>query len=270
MAIFFNVMDTSLPLTIETIGIEWDQETVKRSGGYPYYHWLQTSQGSGTVIIEGKEITLKPGMGILIFPFIKHRYYQTSVEPWRTNFITLGGTIALTIPTILNAENYCLASNSQGFSFSDWNTQLYEQLVKAKPISPMDYSIEVYRFLAKLREHQHHEQGVTDERYLKFIHPVIQWIDAHYMLDCTIQDMAQQVFISPQYLSRLFQRFMNLSPYDYLTAIRIKKAKERLLTLPDEKIKDVASQVGFNDTSHFIATFKKYTAYTPSAFRKLY
>lgn len=270
MGIFFNVMDTSLPLTIETVGIDWEQETVKRSAGYPYYHWLQTIQGSGVVVIEGKKINLKSGMGILIFPFIKHHYYQTSNEPWRTNFITLGGTIALTIPTILNAENYCLASNSPSFSFSDWNARVYEQIVESQPFSPLDYSIEVYRFLAKLKEHQHHEQAVTDERYLKFIQPVLQWIDEHYMLDCSIQDMAQLVFISPQYLSRLFQRYIKLSPYDYLTAIRIKKAKERLLTLPDEKIKDVASQVGFNDTSHFINTFKKSTSYTPVAFRKLY
>ncbi|WP_314061096.1 AraC family transcriptional regulator [uncultured Vagococcus sp.] len=270
MAILFNIMDTALPLAIETIGHDWEQEPVERLSGYHYYHWLQTSQGCGKVVIQGQEFSLTPGMGILIFPFITHHYYQTSAEPWRTNFITLGGTIASSIPTILTVDHFCLASDSQNFSFADWNAQLYEELTHSQPLSPLDYSIEAYRFLAKIKEHHNQEHVVTDERYLKFVQPVIQWMDEHYMLDCSTQEMAQLVFISPQYLSRLFQRFVKLSPYDYLTALRIKKAKERLLTLPTEKIKDVASQVGFNDASHFIATFKKATDYTPVTFRKLY
>lgn len=270
MAILFNVMDPTLPLAIETIGHDWEQEPVERLAGYHYYHWLQSSQGSGKVIIQDQEFILKAGMGILIFPFVKHHYYQISAEPWRTNFVTLGGTIASSIPTILTVDHYCLASDSPSFSFADWNARLYQQLTRSQPLSPLDYSIEAYRFLAKIKEHHYHEHVVTDDRFLKFVQPVIQWIDEHYMLDCATQEMAQLVFISPQYLSRLFQRFMKLSPYDYLTAIRIKKAKERLLTRPNEKIKDVASHVGFNDASHFIATFKKATHYTPVAFRKLY
>lgn len=270
MAILFNIMDTSLPLAIETIGHDWEQEPVERSVGYHYYHWLQTSQGSGKVVIQKQEFILEPGMGILIFPFVEHHYYQLSTETWRTNFVTLGGTIASTIPTILNVDHFCLASNSPQFSFAQWTAQLYEQLTKSQPLSPLDYSIEAYRFLAKIKEHHYQEQVVTDERYSKYVQPVLQWIDKHFMLDCSTQEMAQLVYISPQYLSRLFQRFMKLSPYDYLTAVRIQKAKERLLTLPNEKIKDVASHVGFNDASHFIATFKKATHYTPVAFRKLY
>lgn len=270
MAILFNIMDSSLPLAIETIGHDWEQEPVERLTGYHYYHWLQTSQGSGKIIIEGQEFTLEQGTGVLIFPFVKHHYYQLSREPWKTNFVTLGGTIASTIPTILNVEHYCLASDSQSFSFSQWNAALYKQLAEFQPLSPLDYSVEAYRFLAKLKEHHFQEQLVADERYAKFIQPVLQWIDEHYMLDCSTQEMAQLVYISPQYLSRLFQRFIKLSPYDYLTAVRIKKAKERLLTLPHEKIQDVASHVGFNDASHFIATFKKATTYTPVAFRKLF
>lgn len=270
MAILFNVMDTSLPLAIETIGYDWAQEPVERLSGYHYYHWLQTSQGCGKVVIRNQEFILKPGVGILIFPFVKHHYYQTSDDVWRTNFVTLGGTIASTIPTILMVNDFCLASDSQSFAFSDWNRHLFEQLTLSQPLSPLDYSIEAYRFLAKIKEQHYHTQVVTDERYLKFIQPVLKWIETHYMLDCTTQEMAQHVFISPQYLSRLFQHFMKLSPYDYLTAVRIQKAKERLLTLPNEKVKDIASHVGFNDASHFIATFKKATHYTPTAFRKLY
>lgn len=51
MAIYFGLSPFDLPLTLESIGNHWAQETISRPEGYPLYHWLQTEQGSGTIEI---------------------------------------------------------------------------------------------------------------------------------------------------------------------------------------------------------------------------
>ncbi|MFQ7551269.1 MAG: helix-turn-helix domain-containing protein [Blautia marasmi] len=84
-----------------------------------------------------------------------------------------------------------------------------------------------------------------------------------------MQELSRQVFISPQYLSRLFNRFLGCSAYEYLTIYRINKAKEYLLINPRMEVQDIAHKVGFTDSSHFISVFRKMTGITPLGFRNL-
>ena len=84
-----------------------------------------------------------------------------------------------------------------------------------------------------------------------------------------MQELGRRVYISPQYLSRLFNRFLGCSAYEYLTIYRINKAKEYLLMNPRLEVQDIAHKVGFTDASHFISIFKKITGITPLGFRKL-
>ena len=72
----------------------------------------------------------------------------------------------------------------------------------------------------------------------------------------------------PQYLSRLFVRYLGCSVYEYLTNYRITKAKELLLMRRDRKIQEISHDVGYTDSSHFIVMFKKLTGMTPTQFRR--
>ena len=74
--------------------------------------------------------------------------------------------------------------------------------------------------------------------------------------------------MTPQYLSRLFRRFLGCSAYEYLTTYRINKAKELLLVESSLEIQEIAIRTGFSDTSHFIAMFKKASGLTPGEFRR--
>ena len=67
---------------------------------------------------------------------------------------------------------------------------------------------------------------------------------------------------------RLFVRYLGCSVYEYLTNYRITKAKELLLMRRDRKIQEIAHDVGYTDSSHFIVMFKKLTGMTPAQFRR--
>ena len=110
---------------------------------------------------------------------------------------------------------------------------------------------------------------IKDPLYEKYVAPVVKEIETNYGQELTVLDLSRQVFITPQYLSRLFGRFLGCSAYEYLTVYRINKAKEFLLTFPRMSVQDIAQRMGFTDASHFIASFKKMTGLTPLEFRKL-
>ncbi|MBZ9536098.1 helix-turn-helix transcriptional regulator [Cytobacillus oceanisediminis] len=271
MEVHFNLLDDFNPFSIECIGYKWEQEMVIREEGYPYYHWLQTEEGLGEVTIEQQKIRLKPSEGILIAPFVSHYYEAISAKGWKTNFLTINGTFAPSIAKILGTDSFYLANDCPDFSYSEWTKRMLSHIKNENKNSiHQKLSIDVYTFLLNIRDHGLHRTFQTNDLYHQYISPSIQWIQSNYREKCAIADLAKSLFISPQYLNKLFRRFIGVSVYQYVLAYRIKMAKEILVTNRDLKIKDITFLTGFNDTSHFVATFKKETGYTPKEFRTFY
>lgn len=72
--------------------------------------------------------------------------------------------------------------------------------------------------------------------------------------------------MTSSYFSQYFQKKTKEKYIDYLTNIRIKKAKE-LLADSDYKIYEICEMVGYKKLDHFSSLFKQYTGKTPSQFR---
>jgi two-component system response regulator YesN len=83
----------------------------------------------------------------------------------------------------------------------------------------------------------------------------------------SLQEVAGQVHMSPAYFSRSFKEEMGESFIQYLTRLRMEKAKQ-LLEDPNRKTYDIAEEVGYTDYPHFAKVFKKYCGMTPTEYRK--
>jgi AraC-like DNA-binding protein len=79
-------------------------------------------------------------------------------------------------------------------------------------------------------------------------------------------ELARQLGITPEYLSRLFRKVMKKSYRDYLTEMRISKAQE-LLRYTDLSIMDIALEAGYQTHSYFTNKFRMITGITPTKFR---
>lgn len=84
--------------------------------------------------------------------------------------------------------------------------------------------------------------------------------------ELSLNRAAEQVFISPVYLSMLFKRELGVTFVDYVTATRLEQAKKHLQG-GRSKNYEVAAMVGYNDPQYFSNCFKKYTGMTPSEYR---
>lgn len=98
------------------------------------------------------------------------------------------------------------------------------------------------------------------------LYKAIMYINAHYFEEIDLEKLAQHVFVSTYYLSRLFRREMGVTFSDYLTKVRVSRAKE--LLMEGRTVEDVCGRVGYNDSNYFIKIFKKYVGVTPSKYRK--
>lgn len=94
-----------------------------------------------------------------------------------------------------------------------------------------------------------------------------QFILEHYMEDISRNDVAASVFLTPEYLAKLFKAETGIVIKDFIHQYRIEKAKE-LLRNGDTSISMIASQVGFDNFSYFSTVFKKLTGVSPQTYRK--
>nr|MDA3928679.1 hybrid sensor histidine kinase/response regulator transcription factor [Prolixibacteraceae bacterium] len=78
----------------------------------------------------------------------------------------------------------------------------------------------------------------------------------------SVEDFGASLNMSRSQLFRKFKAITDCTPSDYIRAERIKEAK-KLLDEGQNNVNEIGSKTGFNSASHFIATFKKYTGYTP-------
>lgn len=94
------------------------------------------------------------------------------------------------------------------------------------------------------------------------------YIDQRYMeADLSLNDIAILINLSSSHFSTVFAQETSQTFKDYLTEVRIQKAKELLRTTA-LRSSEIAYQVGYNDPHYFSFAFKKNTGFSPSEFRR--
>ncbi len=102
--------------------------------------------------------------------------------------------------------------------------------------------------------------------YSGYVADALSFIDAHFAdPELTVREIAAQVGVSADYLSRQFRQVLGIAAQEYLKRYRFARAMALLQTgIP---VSEVAAQVGFRSLCHFSREFKKELGVTPSQYR---
>ncbi|CAH1192729.1 HTH-type transcriptional activator RhaR [Paenibacillus allorhizoplanae] len=102
----------------------------------------------------------------------------------------------------------------------------------------------------------------------KTVAAMVEYMKENYLdYNLSVDQMSQFVGLSTNYMRRLFKEEMNHSVSEYLTALRLEKAKE-LLVKTDDPARKIGENVGFENTNYFYVLFKKHVGMTPDHYRR--
>ena len=97
---------------------------------------------------------------------------------------------------------------------------------------------------------------------------VFSYLNTHYRENLTLDELSQKFFISKSTLNYNFKRHLLCTPMEYLTNVRLAKAKELLLN-SKKSIAAVAKECGFSSPNYFGLVFKRKEHVSPALYRKI-
>lgn len=102
----------------------------------------------------------------------------------------------------------------------------------------------------------------TNKKYV--VDQIVTYFEDHYNEKISLDHIAENMYLSPFYISRIFKSEIGDSPIRYLINIRLEKAKELLENGWNGNIQEIAAEVGYDDAYHFSKLFKKKYGVPPS------
>jgi AraC family transcriptional regulator len=92
------------------------------------------------------------------------------------------------------------------------------------------------------------------------------FIESSFTRPINLAEMAREANMAPHHFLRLFRKTFGMTPHQYLTSLRIERARH-LLAHTDDAITQVCLDVGFESPTSFALLFKRHVGMTPSDYR---
>jgi len=105
------------------------------------------------------------------------------------------------------------------------------------------------------------------KKYSDTVRKCIGYMEENFAKSITLEKLGEISGYSHIHIMRIFRKETGQTPHEWLTEMRINRAKE-LLSTTTETIEQIAVDCGFKSDSHFKILFKKLTGFTPGMFRK--
>ena len=119
-------------------------------------------------------------------------------------------------------------------------------------------------------EPEENPQGYAFESVNKkyVVEKMVNYFEDHFNEKISLDQVAENMYLSPFYISKIFKSETGDTPIRHLINIRLEKAKELLENGYKGSIQEVAASVGYDDAYHFSKLFKKHYGVSPSQVRK--
>lgn len=228
--------------------------------------WIE--QGEGQLHIQGKTLPIAAGSLCALLSGIAHRFEPapgTSLRMHWVHFRTsyedrdLYRSLGLPPTTSLNEASIGAVASVYERMFTRLAHDRLTMRLYLKSL--MLELIGIYLDNLSLEEKE-----ITPSHDLQKIEAVIQYIDNHLADNITVEDLAKQAYLHPNYFIMFFKGMMGYSPIQYVNHRRMEMAKGLLLQ-PECNVSAVASKVGMQ-IYYFSRMFKSHTGLSPSRFRK--
>lgn len=247
------------------------------------YHWhieyelIRILEGSFMAHLDEREFTAYPGDVIFIGNGVLHAgrpdhcVYECIVFDINT-FLNPGNICRKLMQSMIEhsllihqhfpGENQCIHQTV-------WN--IFDSFQAKRQGYQLSVIGGFYCFFGMILEHHYYLAGTRqtprNQKRILQLKKVLEFIDASYTTNLSLSEMAAVVTMSPKYFCKFFYEMTHQTPISYVNSYRIERACHLLIT-SDYPVTEIAFNCGFNDTSYFIKTFKKYKGSSPRKYLK--
>ena len=158
-----------------------------------------------------------------------------------------------------------ILSGYSNFQFAQRAIELGVSRYLTKPTNPRELICVLEETEKKLGGKQEKEEDSEKIPNL-FVQKAADYIKLNYSEKISIKEIADQLYLSPNYLSELFKKHTGKTISEYLTEYRLEKACQ-LLDHAEYCVGDVSGMVGIHDGRYFSNMFKKKYGMTPTEYR---
>ena len=235
---------------------------------FPYWCLEFVVAGSGSVQVGKEAMVLGPGSIFVYGPRIAYRMVSDAEKPLVKYFADFAGRSAL---TLLRGLNLVPGKAEQVFPPGEV-AEAFDRLIDAglstTPLAGRQTALLLESLLIRCAEGRL-PGGAADGTTQAFAtyRRCRDVIDGRGTALREVAQAAAACHIDPAYLSRLFQRFSNCSPHEYLMHRRMAAAAQWLVE-PGRLVKEVADEFGFADPYHFSRSFKRFYGVSPQEFQR--
>lgn len=233
---------------------------------FPWFLVEFVHGGRGTVTLNGVEAALKSGVFFIYGPGIEHHIASDPEKPLLKYFAGFAGSAATDFLDHYDLQpgtiSHCLKSDTIRRAF---DTLIDRGSRNSKFSRPLCTTI-IQQILLMCREDAV-TAGSTDTRAFATFSRVRECIEQDFLKLGSLDAVSAACALDAPYLCRLFARFHDESPYQFLTRLKMEHAALLLLE-EGMSVKDTAIASGFPDPFHFSRVFKSIHRVPPSRFRE--
>lgn len=225
-------------------------------------------KGRGKVEINGIENSLGENQYIIIPKNTAHRYYADIDKPWSIYWLHFSGEMdnhftkgSNTTQTITSAINERTEDRYQLFE------EIFTTLDDELNLNNLEYSCILLTHLLGSLKYIRQFRNTKTYKAKDNVSLAISFMKQHLSEKLTLLDIAKAANLSNSQISLKFKEQTGKAPLEYFTFLKIQKACVAL-SLSDEKIKDIALELGFTDAYYFSRVFTKVMGLSPFNYRK--
>lgn len=246
-------------------------------------HWhediefLYVISGEMEYSVNGKKIVLHENEGILVPP--RRIHSNKSPRGVSCNFYC-----ELLHPTYLCVSPYIektyvgplLGNNSFEYLLlkqDDWTSAIIDEIknlfqyisTSEFELAILESAFRILRIISKYVEPNMQPEPVSG-LYISTFKQMVSYINEHYMEKLSLDDIAFSGNVGKTLCAKIFRKFTQKTPGDYLIHYRITRSMT-LLSDSELSVTEIAYATGFNSASHFTKTFKSMIGCTPNKYR---
>lgn len=225
------------------------------------------------ILIQQENSSMNDYMRVNSIELFHHKYIEKLldeiiVENYKKNYVDFlfdDESCVLIVDRVKDEEITLMCKNIQDKFLQEIEIKtkvFFSEKGKELSMLPILYEKLEKDILEKLDENSYEEK-----KYSEAVEKCLKIIERDYDKNISLDEVTKEVAVSKNYFCHIFKKEMNMSIWNYLTKVRLEKAKE-LLRKSDMKSYEIAFKVGYDNPSYFSKIFKKIEKMTPNEYRE--